>query len=155
MSSYYFQNCFDFLKNNHRVIYYDQRGSGFSQIKSNLEYYTFDRLVEDLEIIRKKVIQGDEIKLIGHSFGGLISMKYAIDHEENADKLVLISTSPARFREKKNDGIEIMLKHGIPLLYPELVNSWLIKVLVDMFSYTFLIKLTFLYSNQDMFLWQS
>jgi len=42
MSGHYFGDSFAFLMKDYRVVLYDQRGSGFSQIKPGLEHYTFD-----------------------------------------------------------------------------------------------------------------
>ena len=96
MSDHYFNNVFDFLGDTRRVIYYDQRGSGFSEIKRNPRYYRFQYLVDDLEALRRNVIHRDKIVLAAHSFGGMIAMKYAVDHPEHVAGLILISSMPPR-----------------------------------------------------------
>lgn len=65
-SSQTFKNGFDFLAKTRRVVLYDQRGSGNSQIKPGAEFYTIDLLVEELETLRQEVIRADKITLIGH-----------------------------------------------------------------------------------------
>jgi proline iminopeptidase len=89
-SSLSFKNSFDFLADQTRVIYYDQRGSGKSQIKPNPGDYTVDQLVEELEALRREVIKANKIIVIGHSFGSALSQRYALKYPEHVEKLVLI-----------------------------------------------------------------
>ena len=96
MSDHYFNKVFDYLSATRRVIYYDQRGSGFSEIKANPAYYRFPYLVEDLETLRSRVIRQDKLILVAHSFGGMIAMNYAIDHPDHVAGLILISSMPPR-----------------------------------------------------------
>jgi len=96
MSDHYFDNLFDSLAATHRVIYYDQRGSGFSEIKGNPANYGFSSLVGELEALRSRVVRQDKLILIAHSFGGMIAMKYAIDHPDHVAGLILISSMPPR-----------------------------------------------------------
>jgi len=89
-SSLSFKQSFDFLADQTRVIYYDQRGSGNSQIKQNPEDYTVEQLVEELETLRRDVVKADKIHLVGHSFGSAIVQRYAIKHPEHVAKLVIV-----------------------------------------------------------------
>jgi proline iminopeptidase len=88
-SSLSFKNSFDFLAEQTRVIYYDQRGSGNSQIKPNPDDYNIEQLVEELETLRRDVIKADKITLIGHSFGSALVQRYAIKYPEHVDKLII------------------------------------------------------------------
>ncbi|MEI7848963.1 MAG: alpha/beta hydrolase [Chloroflexota bacterium] len=90
-SSLSFKNCFDHLSSLTRVIYYDQRGSGNSQIKSNPTDYTIEELVEELEILRRDVILSEKIILIAHSFGSALGQRYALKYPAHVEKLVIIS----------------------------------------------------------------
>ncbi len=96
MSDHYFNNAFDFLSDTYRVVYYDQRGSGFSQIRPNPRFYRFSYLADDLEAPRKRVIRADKLILIGHSFGGLVAMSYAQKFPLHVAGLVFISSMAAR-----------------------------------------------------------
>lgn len=93
-SSQTFKDGFDFLAGEHRVIFYDQRGSGNSQIKPDSALYTIDLLVEELETLRRDVIQADKIILIGHSAGGALTLRYAMKYPEHVEKIVLICALP-------------------------------------------------------------
>jgi proline-specific peptidase len=92
MSSHYFQDSFKFMEKDFRVILYDQRGSGYSQIKPDLSFYTFDSLVNELEAIRRDIAGSEKVIIIGHSFGGLVAQRYAFAYPDRVDRLVLVST---------------------------------------------------------------
>ncbi|MGD0174577.1 MAG: alpha/beta hydrolase [Anaerolineales bacterium] len=104
-SSLSFKQGFDFLARDHRVIYYDQRGSGNSQIKPDPSLYTIDLLVQELESIRRDVLHADKIIVIGHSAGGALAQRYALAYPEHVQLMVLISSI------RINNGV------GLPLLW--------------------------------------
>ncbi len=56
-SSQTFKDGFNFLADKYWVIFYDQRGSGNSQIKPGASFYTIENLVEELETLRRDVIR--------------------------------------------------------------------------------------------------
>lgn len=89
-SSLSFKNSFDFLAGQTRVIYYDQRGSGNSQIKSRSEDYTISRLVEELESLRREIIKADKIVLVGHSFGSALVQRYALKYQAHVEKIIIV-----------------------------------------------------------------
>ncbi len=88
-SSLSFKNGFDFLTEETRVIFYDQRGSGNSQIKPNPEDYTIEQLVEELETLRRDVVKADKVILVGHSFGSALVQRYALKYPEHVEKMVI------------------------------------------------------------------
>ncbi|MBK6791570.1 MAG: alpha/beta fold hydrolase [Anaerolineales bacterium] len=88
-SSLSFKNGFDFLAEQTRVIFYDQRGSGNSQIKPNPEDYTIEQLVEELETLRRDVVKADKVILIGHSFGSALVQRYALKYPQHVEKMVI------------------------------------------------------------------
>ena len=84
MSSQTFKKGFDFLAEpGFQVIYYDQRGSGNSQIKPDSGYYTIGQLVEELEALRRDVIGSEQIMLVGHSAGGALAQRYALAYPQH------------------------------------------------------------------------
>ena len=88
-SSLSFKNGFDFLAEQTRVIFYDQRGSGNSQIKPNPEDYTIEQLVEELEALRRDVVKADKIIIVGHSFGSALVQRYALKYPQHIEKMVI------------------------------------------------------------------
>lgn len=75
------------------VYLYDQAGVGYSEQISEKDY-TVNRMVEDLEEIRKE-IQADSIMLLGQSWGSVLATKYYAAFPERVKKLVL--TSPGAY----------------------------------------------------------
>ncbi len=77
------------LEDTYRVISYDLRRG-----LKRADDYTLDLLVEDLQ----KLFQALDIRravICGHSFGGLVAMKYAAKYPESTDALVLVSSFPS------------------------------------------------------------
>ncbi len=93
-SSQTFKDGFDFLADDYRVVFYDQRGSGNSQIRPGADFYTIDLLVEELEALRREVIGADKIILVGHSAGGALATRYAIAYPQHVEKMVLVCALP-------------------------------------------------------------
>ncbi|KAL0209331.1 hypothetical protein RCL1_007271 [Eukaryota sp. TZLM3-RCL] len=107
-----FKDGFDFLSLHTRVVFYDQRGSGHSQVKTNKNDYSIEELVEELEELRVQVCN-EKIIIIGHSFGGVVAQRYAIKYGSNVDKVILVG-SPVI-----NNGFtsKFFLKYIGPTLY--------------------------------------
>ena len=85
---------FDRLAAGYRLVYYDQRGRGRSRGRVNLETLSIDRYVDDLEAVRRHVGL-DQIAVVGHSWGAIIAMHYALRHPQRLSHLVLMNSSPA------------------------------------------------------------
>lgn len=89
-SSLSFRNSFNFLAAQTRVIYYDQRGSGNSQVKPDPSLYSIEQLVDELESLRKDVVKAGQVTLIGHSFGSALVQRYALKYPEHVSKMVIV-----------------------------------------------------------------
>ncbi|NQZ10069.1 MAG: alpha/beta fold hydrolase [Algicola sp.] len=81
------------LAKDFQLIFYDQRGNGGSALKPEQYDFNMDTMVEDLEGIRK-AFKLDKMNLVGHSFGGLIAMTYAIKYPDKLKTMVLVTSSP-------------------------------------------------------------
>lgn len=78
----------------HRVIFYDQRGNGRSLMEPiDSSTFTVELMVEDLEQLRQ-AFGIEELNIIGHSWGGLLAMYYAVEHPDHVKRLMLISAAP-------------------------------------------------------------
>jgi pimeloyl-ACP methyl ester carboxylesterase len=82
------------LASSRRVIAYDQRGHGQSTNTGSAADYTFDALVDDLAAVIE-VMELAPLHLLGHSMGGVIALRYALDHPETLRSLVLMDTMAA------------------------------------------------------------
>lgn len=70
------------------VVVYDRRGEGRSTFKK--VKYTFEEAFNDINyVLKKKKIKS--VILLGHSFGGMLALKYAEKFPENVRKIVLMS----------------------------------------------------------------
>lgn len=84
------------LANNRRVIYYDQRGQGRSEIIKDGKRLGYEQSVADLEAVRKH-FKLEKMTLMGNSWGGLLISLYAVAHPDRIERLVLDSpASPTR-----------------------------------------------------------
>ena len=94
---HYFHPWFSALKKDHKIIYYDQRGTGQSDFKPE-DGYTFKQAMEDLEAIRKQMAISKWI-VCGYSYGGGLAQYYTLAYPENVSGMVLISALPV-FEDK-------------------------------------------------------
>lgn len=80
------------LSKQHRVIMLDQRGTGQSPV-APLDATTISTaaLVEDLEVLRRHLGIG-HWTVLGHSWGGMLAMRYGIAHPDAVDALVLVGS---------------------------------------------------------------
>lgn len=76
------------LSENNTTIIYDQRGTGKSEIRNiNSSNMTIDYMVEDIEILRKK-LGYDKWIVLGHSFGGMLAYAYAAKYPEKVEAMI-------------------------------------------------------------------
>lgn len=78
-----------------RWVAYDQRGSGRSTGAEDPAKLTMARFVEDLEAVRAASGQ-DRVALLGHGFGGLLALHYAVRHPDRVAALILLDPDPAQ-----------------------------------------------------------
>ncbi|MBX2821933.1 MAG: alpha/beta hydrolase [Rhodothermaceae bacterium] len=76
------------LKNDYHFVFYDQRGSLRSPSPDSL--ITFDRHVEDLELLRKE-LNKEKITIVGHSMGTILASAYAMKYPHRIKQLVLLA----------------------------------------------------------------
>ncbi len=74
---------------NRSVIIFDQRGTGRSKLKvADETTITLDLMVGDLEALRK-YLHFNKVDILGHSFGGMYAMAYAVQYPQNIRALIL------------------------------------------------------------------
>lgn len=90
------------LADGYRLIFFDQRLCGKSDADVDSATISIEGFVQDIEGIRK-AFDLKKMTLMGHSWGSLLAMNYAIRHPEQLDRLILLDAVPAsselRFRE--------------------------------------------------------
>jgi pimeloyl-ACP methyl ester carboxylesterase len=83
------------LEQDFLVAYLHQRGVGRSSPLAS-EEQSISAHVNDVEQIVEYLTQSyqkDEVHLVGHSWGGMLAARFAVEHGERIERLVLISTA--------------------------------------------------------------
>jgi proline iminopeptidase len=78
------------LAKGRRVIYYDQRGQGRSELIKDGKKLGYEQHVADLEALRQH-FRLEKMTLLGNSWGGLLISLYAVAHPDRVERLVLDS----------------------------------------------------------------
>ena len=90
----YFLPHLEPLSDDLKLVLFDQRGTGRSSVDLDSTSFSLDLLIEDIEALRQK-LEFDKIHLMGHSWGGILAMHYAINYPESLSSLILCNSMPA------------------------------------------------------------
>lgn len=72
------------------IIYYDQLGCGNSNDPKDTSMWDLDRYVEEVEQVRSALgLSKDNFYLLGHSWGGILAMQYALKYQDNLKGLII------------------------------------------------------------------
>jgi proline iminopeptidase len=82
------------LAHRHALVYFDQRGSGRSDMPDTLRL-TAALMVEDVEAVRR-AFRLERLTLLGHSWGGSLAVLYAARYPERVRRMVLVGPIPPR-----------------------------------------------------------
>jgi proline iminopeptidase len=82
----------------HRVVFYDQRGSGRSSLVSDGASLDAQRFVDDLEALRLH-LGLERLTLLGHSWGAGVVGLYALRHPQRIERMILVGPIPLRHSE--------------------------------------------------------
>jgi proline iminopeptidase len=84
----------DRLADAFRLIYYDQRGRGKSADRVRPEDVTLTSDLDDLDKVRQH-FQLQSTALLGHSWGAVLALEYALRHPTRVSQLILMNPAPA------------------------------------------------------------
>ena len=84
----------DRLADAFRLIYYDQRGRGQSAEGVRAEDVTMASDVDDLDRVRQH-FQLASTAILGHSWGAVVALEYALRHPDRVSHLILMNPAPA------------------------------------------------------------
>ncbi len=87
----YFE-CFEsfLLPEGVELIYYDQLGCGLSDNPKDTTLWDLGRFVEEVEQVRTALnLNKDNFYLLGHSWGGILGMQYALKYQDNIKGLII------------------------------------------------------------------
>ncbi len=79
-----------FPKEGIEFIEYDQLGSWYSDKPTDSSLWTTERFVEEVEQVRIALgLNKDNFYLLGHSWGGILAMEYALKYQNNLKGLII------------------------------------------------------------------
>ncbi len=87
-----YMECFDGYLPNAGVefYYYDQLGSYYSDQPADSSLWDTARFVEEVEQVRTALhLDKDNFYLLGHSWGGILAMEYALKYQEHLKGLII------------------------------------------------------------------
>jgi proline iminopeptidase len=84
----------DRLSDKFHLIYYDQHGRGRSAESVKPEDISLESEMADLDEVRDH-FHLDKVALLGHSWGTVLALEYALRHPERVSRLVLMDPAPA------------------------------------------------------------
>ena len=87
----YFEASDSYLpKDGIEYYYYDQLGSAYSDQPKDDSLWDLPRFVEEVEQVRTALgLTKDNFFLLGHSWGGILAMEYALKYQQNLKGLVI------------------------------------------------------------------
>jgi proline iminopeptidase len=87
----YLEACDSYLPNaGIEYYYYDQLGSGFSDQPEDGSLWDLDRYVDEVDQVRQALgMDASNFVLYGQSWGGILTMEYALHHQEHLRGIVI------------------------------------------------------------------
>lgn len=117
----YFKPYFDQLTKTFTVVYFDARGRGRSTKPFN-ESYSVDKDVEDLENLRRQ-LGYSKLRILGHSYGGIVAESYALAYPEKVERLILCNTFHSAEGWQDNiDNCNRILQQSYPDIWTKLMD---------------------------------
>jgi proline iminopeptidase len=83
----------DRLADTYRLIYYDQRGRGKSADHVGPDDVTLASDIDDLDKVRER-FGLESTTLLGHSWGAVLALEYALRHPTRVSRLILMNPAP-------------------------------------------------------------
>jgi pimeloyl-ACP methyl ester carboxylesterase len=75
------------------VVVFDHRGHGESDAPADPAAYSFERLVADTAAVADSTGL-EHFRLLGHSMGGMVARRVALQHPDRVEALIMMDTSP-------------------------------------------------------------
>jgi proline iminopeptidase len=76
--------------------YYDQLGSAYSDQPDDASLWELPRFVEEVEQVRKALkLDKSNFYLLGHSWGGMLALDYALKYQQNLKALIISNMVPS------------------------------------------------------------
>jgi proline iminopeptidase len=98
----------DRLSDSYHLIYYDQRGRGRSADHVQPEDVTLASDLSDLDKVREH-FHLDSVTLLGHSWGTVLALEYALRYSQRVSRMILMNPAPASisdYKQLRSDWLE-------------------------------------------------
>jgi proline iminopeptidase len=98
----------DRLSDSYHLIYYDQRGRGRSADHVHPEDVTLASDLSDLDKVREH-FHLDAVTLLGHSWGTVLALEYALRYSQRVSRMILMNPAPASisdYKQLRSDWLE-------------------------------------------------
>lgn len=89
ISNEHIEQMTSFTQQGYPVYLYDQVGSGHSNRLANINDYSTQRHIEDLEAIIQQ-IKASKVILLGHSWGAILATFFTCEHVDKVEKVILV-----------------------------------------------------------------
>lgn len=86
----FFAKYTEALAEDHQLIYYDQRSTGFSIPDTDPAHLTVETFLADLDGVRQ-AFNHEKVTLLGWSWGGDLALLYALKYPEHLKGIILVS----------------------------------------------------------------
>ena len=90
----YFRPWIDSLAEDSKLVFYDHRGNGRSDRSKPLDDVYHSTWADDANALREH-LGIEKMVLMGHSYGGVLALHYALRYPETLSGLILATTYPA------------------------------------------------------------
>jgi epoxide hydrolase 4 len=138
---YGWRNQIPALAEHFQVVAIDLRGYNKSDQPKGVENYTIEKLVSDVDAVVHHFKQ-KKATIVGHDWGGIISWRYAMDHPDKTDRLIILNLphpkgllrelrnnpqqqkNSAYARQFQKDGRGLLPDGSTVALTPELLAIW-------------------------------
>jgi proline iminopeptidase len=107
----------------YNILLFDQRGCGRSRPHASLENNTTWHLVDDIERLRKEILDVEQILVFGGSWGSTLALAYAQAHPHHVSGLILRGIFTTRKQE-----LQWFYQEGASHLFPDLWEEYLAPI---------------------------
>ena len=103
----FFESFESFLpKEGIEFIYYDQLESFYSDQPNDSSLWTTEHFVEEVEQVRQALgLNKDNFYLLGHSWGGILAMEYALKYQDKLKGLIISNMMASMPEYEKYNGV--------------------------------------------------
>ena len=116
------------LAEDYLCVLVHQRGTGRTQLAANKENCNIDLYTNDIKLIKEK-LGHNKITLLGHSWGGMLSMNYMVHYPEDIAMVLLLDPGPFDLESGRSPTDNIMSKLSIEdIAYIQMLDTLLLML---------------------------